>query len=75
MTALPALVDLGVAEFDALVRAGRIDPDTEHVLCHYSAGHFRATLLDRLRDAGYPPKEERWFSNLPTAGNTARSAG
>ena len=45
MSALPALVDMGVAEFDALVKAGRIDPDTEHILCHYSAEHFRAKLL------------------------------
>jgi 3-oxoacyl-[acyl-carrier-protein] synthase-3 len=74
MSALPALVDLGVAEFDALVKAGRIDPDTEHVLCHYSAEHFRATLLDRLRAAGYPPKEEHWFSNLQTAGNTGAAS-
>src|SRR6266851_400720 len=41
MSALPALVDLGVVEFCALVRSGRIDPGTEHVLCHYSAEHFR----------------------------------
>ena len=74
MSALPALVDMGVAEFNALVKAGRIDPDTEHVLCHYSAEHFRATLLGALREAGYPPKEERWFSNLQEAGNTGAAS-
>ncbi len=74
MSALPALVDMGVAEFDALVKAGRIDPDTEHILCHYSAEHFRAKLLGRLRDAGYAPDDERWFTNLHTAGNTGAAS-
>jgi 3-oxoacyl-[acyl-carrier-protein] synthase-3 len=74
MSALPALVDTGVAEFDALVKAGRIDPGTEHVLCHYSAEHFRGKLLGRLRDAGYDPDDERWFTNLHTAGNTGAAS-
>jgi 3-oxoacyl-[acyl-carrier-protein] synthase III len=74
MSALPALVDMGVAEFDALVKAGRIDPRVEHVLCHYSAEHFRAKLLCRLRDAGYAPDDERWFTNLHTAGNTGAAS-
>ena len=74
MSALPALVDMGVTEFDALVKAGRIDPDTEHILCHYSAEHFRAKLLDRLRAAGYAPDDERWFTNLQTAGNTGAAS-
>jgi len=74
MSALPALVDMGVAEFDALVKAGRVDPGTEHVLCHYSAEHFRAKLLDRLRDAGHAPEDKRWFTNLHTAGNTGAAS-
>jgi 3-oxoacyl-[acyl-carrier-protein] synthase III len=74
MSALPALVDMGVAEFGALVKAGRIDQDAEHVLCHYSAEHFRATLLDRLRDAGYALEDKRWFTNLHTAGNTGAAS-
>ena len=74
MSALPALIDIGVSEFTALVNAGRIDPGTEHILCHYSAEHFRAKLFARLRDAGYAPDEERWFSNLRTAGNTGAAS-
>jgi 3-oxoacyl-[acyl-carrier-protein] synthase-3 len=74
MSALPGLIDVGVAEFSALVRAGRIDPRTEHVLCHYSAGHFRNKLFDRLREAVYPPDEERWFTNLHSAGNTGAAS-
>src|ERR1019366_9062696 len=72
--ALPALIDLGVAEFSALVKAGRIDPRTEHVLCHYSAEHFRAKLFARLREAGYEPGDPSWFTNLHTAGNTGAAS-
>jgi 3-oxoacyl-[acyl-carrier-protein] synthase-3 len=74
MSALPALIDLGVAEFSALVKAGRLDPSAEHILCHYSAEHFRATLLDRLRREGYEPDDRRWFTNLHTAGNTGAAS-
>jgi 3-oxoacyl-[acyl-carrier-protein] synthase III len=74
MSALPALLDMGVAEFDALVKTGRIDPDTEHVLCHYSAEHFRAKLVRRLRAAGYAPDDGRWYTNLHTAGNTGAAS-
>ena len=74
MTALPALVDFGVAEYDRLVKDGRIDPGTEHVLCHYSAEHFRAKLMGKLRAAGYAAQEDRWFTNLHTAGNTGAAS-
>jgi 3-oxoacyl-[acyl-carrier-protein] synthase III len=74
MSAVAELVDLGVAEFDALVKAGRVAPDVEHVLCHYSAEHFREKLFDRLRLAGYAPDDERWFTNLHTAGNTGAAS-
>ena len=74
MGALPALLELGVAEFDALVKAGRIDPETEHILCHFSAEHFRCKLFGLLRAAGYAPDEERWFTNLHTAGNTGAAS-
>jgi 3-oxoacyl-[acyl-carrier-protein] synthase-3 len=74
MAVLPKLLELGVAEFDALVKAGRIDPETEHILCHFSAEHFRGKLFGLLRAAGYPPHEERWFTNLHTAGNTGAAS-
>ncbi len=74
MAALPALLELGVAEFDALVKAGRIDPETEHILCHFSAEHLRRKLFRLLRAAGYAPDEERWFTNLHTAGNTGAAS-
>jgi 3-oxoacyl-[acyl-carrier-protein] synthase-3 len=74
MSVLPELIDLGVAEFSALVKAGRIDPRAEHVLCHYSAEHFRAKLFARLREEGYEITGDRWFTNLYTAGNTGAAS-
>jgi 3-oxoacyl-[acyl-carrier-protein] synthase-3 len=74
MSMLPQLIELGISEFGALVHAGRIDPRTEHVLCHYSAGHFRDKLFARLREAGYDPAEGTWFSNLQVAGNTGAAS-
>ena len=74
MAALPGLLELGVAEFDALVKAGRIDPETEHILCHFSAEHFKGKLFGLLRAAGHEPDEERWFTNLHTAGNTGAAS-
>ena len=74
MSMLPELVDLGVAEFTRLVETGRIPADVEHVLCHYSAEHFREKLQTRLREAGHAVDDERWFSNLCTAGNTGSAS-
>ena len=74
MSMLPELVDLGVAEYTRLVDTGRIPSDVEHVLCHYSAAHFREKLLTRLRDAGHAVDDEHWFSNLSTAGNTGSAS-
>ena len=74
MSMLPELVDLGVAEFNRLVDTGRIPTDVEHVLCHYSAEHFREKLQARLREAGHAVDDERWFSNLSTAGNTGSAS-
>lgn len=74
MSMLPELVDLGVAEFTRLVQTGRIPADVEHVLCHYSAEHFREKLQARLREAGHAVDDDRWFSNLSTAGNTGSAS-
>ena len=74
MAALPDLLDLGVAEYGALIAAGRLDPACEHVLVHYSAEHLRGSLLARLRDAGHQVDQARWFTNLHTAGNTGAAS-
>lgn len=73
--ALPGLFREGLAEFVRLVGAGRLDPSTvDHVLCHYSARHFRADIFRLLREAGLTMDESRWFTNLHTCGNTGAAS-
>jgi 3-oxoacyl-[acyl-carrier-protein] synthase III len=72
---LPALFQLGLREFIGLVRAGRFTPaDIDHVLCHYSAEHFKGEIFGLLRSADLMIDEEKWFSNLSTRGNTGAAS-
>lgn len=73
--ALPELFRVGLREFVALVRQGRFAPaDIDHVLCHYSAEHFRGEIFGLLRDADLMIDEKRWFSNLDSRGNTGAAS-
>lgn len=72
---LPGLFQVGLREFIGLVRAGRFDPAAiDHVLCHYSAAHFRADIFRLLREADLMIDEDRWYSNLATRGNTGAAS-
>ncbi|GAB4055281.1 3-oxoacyl-[acyl-carrier-protein] synthase III C-terminal domain-containing protein [Catellatospora paridis] len=72
---LPALFRLGLREYMGLVRAGRFTPDSiDHVLCHYSAEHFRGEIFGLLREADLMIDERRWFTNLHTRGNTGAAS-
>ena len=72
---LPRLFPAGLTEFAALVERGQLDPTgIDHVLCHYSAVHFRGEIFRLLTDAGMMIEESRWFSNLTTAGNTGAAS-
>ncbi|MEU8080660.1 3-oxoacyl-[acyl-carrier-protein] synthase III C-terminal domain-containing protein [Catellatospora citrea] len=72
---LPALFRLGLREYMGLVRAGRFTPDAiDHVLCHYSAEHFRGEIFGLLREADLMIDEQRWFTNLHTRGNTGAAS-
>ncbi|WP_018350387.1 3-oxoacyl-[acyl-carrier-protein] synthase III C-terminal domain-containing protein [Longispora albida] len=70
MRALPALARLGLREFLASTDPAALD----HILCHYSADHFRQTIFRLLGQAGTTVDESRWFSNLPSAGNTGAAS-
>jgi len=73
--ALPGLVELGVAELARLTLRGLVDPArVDHLLCHYSSEHFRPEILRLLEAAGLAIPRERWFTNLPTRGNTGAAS-
>ncbi|GAA1643806.1 3-oxoacyl-[acyl-carrier-protein] synthase III C-terminal domain-containing protein [Catellatospora bangladeshensis] len=72
---LPALFRLGLRDYMALVRAGRFSPSSiDHVLCHYSAEHFRGEIFGLLREAALMIDEDRWYTNLHTRGNTGAAS-
>jgi 3-oxoacyl-[acyl-carrier-protein] synthase-3 len=75
VAALPALFQVGLREFAGLIRRGQFAPaDIDHVLCHYSAEHFRGEIFALLREAGLMIPEDRWFSNLTTRGNSGAAS-
>jgi 3-oxoacyl-[acyl-carrier-protein] synthase III len=49
-------------------------PEAVHVLCHYSAEHFKADIFRLLREVDLTVDEERWFTNLHTKGNTGAAS-
>ena len=73
--ALPGLVELGVAELARLTLRGLVDPArVDHLLCHYSSEHFRPEIHRLLDATGLSIPAERWFTNLPTSGNTGAAS-
>ncbi len=58
-----------------LVDEGRVVPeDIDWLLCHYSAHSLREELVAILTATGGMIDEEKWFTNLPTKGNTGSAA-
>ena len=43
-------------------------------LPHYSSDYFRQSLHDRMGEIGFCIPQERWFTNLPTKGNTGSAS-
>ncbi len=43
-------------------------------LPHYSSDYFRQSLHDRMVEIGFSVPFERWFTNLPTKGNTGSAS-
>lgn len=74
-SALGALAEAGLREFQTLAREGLIDlGKLDHVLCHYSTNAFRDIVFDQLAAAGAQIDTGRWFSNLETRGNTGAAS-
>jgi 3-oxoacyl-[acyl-carrier-protein] synthase-3 len=43
-------------------------------MCHYSSAHFRTEIVKRRAEVGAEIPEQRWFTNLPTKGNTGSAS-
>lgn len=48
--------------------------EVDWFLPHYSSEFFRQELHDRLVEAGFPIRFERWFTNLQSRGNTGSAS-
>ena len=72
---LPHLFDVGIHEYAALAKDGRIDPGrVDHFLCHYSSEKFAPVVDELMHKAGLSIPRERWYSNLRTRGNTGSAS-
>lgn len=48
--------------------------DIDWYLPHYSSEYFREKLYDRMAAIGFAVPYEKWFTNLPTRGNTGSAS-
>ena len=75
MVLLKKIIRGWVGEYLRLIDDGKIIPDqVDWLLCHYSAHSLREELIRLLKASGAMIDEEKWFSNLPTKGNTGAGA-
>lgn len=75
MALLKRIIRAWVGEYLKLVDDGRVDPKgLDWLLCHYSAHSLREEIIRILRTTGGMIDEEKWFTNLPTAGNTGTAS-
>lgn len=58
----------------AIVRHGLAASEVSWFLPHYSSDFFREPLRLRMEEIGFPIPQEKWFTNLPTKGNTGSAS-
>ena len=69
------MIPLWIAHYVSLIEQGKIVIDRiDHVCCHYSAHSLREETIRLLKQAGVMVDEEKWFSNLPSKGNTGTAS-
>ena len=75
MVLLKRIIRAWAGEYLRLVDAGRIVPkEVDWLLCHYSAHSLREELISIMKSTGGMIDEEKWFTNLPTKGNTGSAS-
>ncbi|MEM9235078.1 MAG: 3-oxoacyl-[acyl-carrier-protein] synthase III C-terminal domain-containing protein, partial [Pseudomonadota bacterium] len=75
MVLLKRIIRAWVGEYLRHVEGGRIDPKkVDWLLCHYSAHSLREEIIRILKTTGGMIDEEKWFTNLSTAGNTGTAS-
>jgi 3-oxoacyl-[acyl-carrier-protein] synthase-3 len=58
-----------------LIEKGTLAPDSiNYFLPHYSSGYFRDKVYEGMKKADCDIRQEKWFTNLPTKGNTGSAS-
>lgn len=64
-----------VSHYLDMIDKGKIHlEEIDHVCSHYSSHSLREEMIVLLKAAGAMIDEEKWFSNLPTKGNTGTAS-
>lgn len=72
---LKKIIRAWIGQYLQLVSAEKIIPDqVDWLLCHYSAHSLREEIISILKTTGGMIDEEKWFTNLPTKGNTGSAS-
>lgn len=58
-----------------LIGKKKLDPAAiSYFLPHYSSGYFRDKVYEGMKEAGCEIPQEKWFTNLPSKGNTGSAS-
>jgi len=72
---LDQVVKTGVKHYFELIQRGMIDSEQiDWLCCHYSSEYFKQPIKDLMEKGGGAIAADRWFSNLPTKGNTGAAS-
>ncbi|MEE8301766.1 MAG: iron-containing redox enzyme family protein [Candidatus Tectomicrobia bacterium] len=71
---LEHIVPMGVAHYLELVQSGKLKPDFDWFLCHYSSHIFKQQIVELLEKSQASIAAEKWFTNLYSKGNTGAAS-
>lgn len=72
---LDKVVQVGVAHYFELIDKGLIQTaKIDWLCCHYSSEMFKQPIKELMKKGGGEIADEKWFSNLPSKGNTGAAS-
>ncbi len=71
---LDKIVPLGVSHYLSLIEEGKLKPDFDWFLCHYSSHVFKDQIVDLLQKCLADIPAHKWFTNLYHKGNTGAAS-
>lgn len=72
---LDKVIAVGVSHYFDLIDQGKLKTEEiDWLCCHYSSQYFKKPIMELLKNGGAHIPEKKWFSNLPTKGNTGAAS-